>query len=115
VADELLGIACGQKVGFGTNSVLSMFDAVGKSLLEVSRGEQLDMFAEEKEKLELNETKEQVPEKSMVKQDYLLELKSKQAEKESKFSSCPDCGSPLYAEEGCFKCSNGYCGYSKCS
>ena len=47
--------------------------------------------------------------------DFLMELKVQKAQVESKFSSCPDCGSPLYAEEGCFKCSNAYCGYSKCS
>jgi hypothetical protein len=69
-----------------------MFDAVGKTLLEVDRGEQLDLFEGEK-----------------------MELKSDVMTAETKFSSCPDCGSPLYAEEGCFKCSNNYCGYSKCS
>ena len=84
-----------------------MFDAVGKSLLEISRGEQLDLFEEEKMKIDLQpaETKQQV----------LAEVRTKQAETESKFSACPDCGSPLYAEEGCFKCSNSFCGYSKCS
>lgn len=100
VADELVGISCGQKVGLGNGAVLSMFDAVGKSLLEISRGEQLSMFEEEKVK---------------ISQNILGEVRSKQAEGESKFSSCPDCGSPLYAEEGCFKCSNSFCGYSKCS
>jgi len=101
IAEELVGISCGQRVGLGTNSVLSMFDAVGKMLMEVSRGEQLDMFEEEK-----------VP---IAKPEVLAEIRTKQAVTESKFSSCPDCGSPLYAEEGCFKCSNNYCGYSKCS
>lgn len=100
VADELVGISCGQKVGLGNGATLSMFDAVGKSLLEVARGEQLSMFEEEKQK---------------INQDILGEVRSKQAERESKFSACPDCGSPLYAEEGCFKCSNSFCSYSKCS
>lgn len=99
VADELVGISCGQKIGFGNNMTLSMFDAVGKALLQVSKGDQLDMF--EKEEAE--------------NKDVLLNIKAKLADHESKFSSCPDCGSPLYAEEGCFKCSNSYCGYSKCS
>ena len=107
VASELVGISCGQRVGLGSGAVLSMFDAVGKSLLEISRGEQLDLFEEEKMKIDLQpaETKQQV----------LAEVRTKQAETESKFSACPDCGSPLYAEEGCFKCSNSFCGYSKCS
>jgi ribonucleoside-diphosphate reductase alpha chain len=111
VADELVGISCGQRIGIGNNAILSMFDAVGKSLLEISKGEQLDLFEEEKIKLDMpgsNEPKES-------KKQVLAEVRVKQAEKESKFSSCPDCGSPLYAEEGCFKCSNSFCGYSKCS
>lgn len=107
IAEELVGISCGQRVGLGTNSVLSMFDAVGKMLMEISRGEQLDMFSEEKEKLEIPAP--------IIKTEVLAEIRSKQADSESKFSSCPDCGSPLYAEEGCFKCSNSFCGYSKCS
>jgi len=98
VADELVGISCGQKVGFGNNMTLSMFDAVGKALLEIAKGDQLDLFEGEKDKL-----------------DLLGEIRTKLADGESKFSACPDCGSPLYAEEGCFKCSNSYCGYSKCS
>ena len=109
VAEEMVGISCGQRLGFGKEAVLSMFDAVGKSLLEIAKGEQLDLFAEEKVKL-------QVPKvKTENKENILSELRVKMADSESKFSSCPDCGSPLYAEEGCFKCSNAYCGYSKCS
>jgi ribonucleoside-diphosphate reductase alpha chain len=109
VADELVGISCGQRVGFGNSTVLSMFDAVGKSLLEISRGEQLNLFEEEKMKLSLPEVK------TATNKNVLSEIRSKQADEESKYTSCPDCGSPLYAEEGCFKCSNSYCGYSKCS
>ncbi|HWS48848.1 MAG TPA: hypothetical protein VN174_02270, partial [Candidatus Methanoperedens sp.] len=109
VADELVGISCGQKVGFGNGTVLSMFDAVGKSLLEISRGEQLDLFEGEKTKIEMPEVSHS------EEKDLLAEIRSKQASEESAFVSCPDCGSPLYAEEGCFKCSNAFCGYSKCS
>jgi hypothetical protein len=101
VAEEMVGISCGQRVGFGKGAVLSMFDAVGKSLLEISKGEQLDLFVEEKLKIEVPEIK--------------IGVKDNIGENENKFSSCPDCGSPLYAEEGCFKCSNTFCGYSKCS
>lgn len=116
VADELVGVSCGQKVGLGSNAVLSMFDAVGKAILEISRGEQLNMFAEEKLKLEIPKEEKIVTATTTTSSKQILaELRVKQTEGESKFSSCPDCGSPLYAEEGCFKCSNGYCGYSKCS
>ncbi len=109
VADELVGISCGQRVGFGSGAILSMFDAVGKALLEVDKGEQLDLFEGEKNKIEIPK------DNGKKKEEILAELRSKQASEESTFSSCPDCGSPLYAEEGCFKCSNSYCGYSKCS
>ncbi len=102
LAEEMVGISCGQKMGMGPNSILSMFDAVGKSLLEIARGEQLDLFSEEKEKL------------NMINMEMQKALPL-QNENESRFSACPECGSPLYAEEGCFKCSNSYCGYSKCS
>jgi NAD-dependent DNA ligase len=47
--------------------------------------------------------------------NLLAEIRTKQASEESIFTSCPECGSPLHAEEGCFKCSNAFCGYSKCS
>jgi len=99
VAENLVGIACGQRVGLGKMAVLSMFDAVGKSLLEISRGEQLDLFKEEKVAIK-------VP---------VVNGEEKKVADEAKFSACPDCGSPLYAEEGCYKCSNPFCGYSKCS
>ena len=82
--------------------VLSMFDAVGKSLLEISRGEQLDMFAGEKDLVSTNI-------------NTLENIRVERAALESKVLSCPDCGSPLRAEEGCFKCTNEFCGYSKCS
>ena len=108
VAEELVGISCGQRIGFGNGTVLSMFDAVGKSLLEISRGEQLDLFQEEKQKLV-------VPKVNGKQQNLINETRIKQTDLESKFSACPDCGSPLYAEEGCYKCSNNFCGYSKCS
>ncbi len=100
IADQIVGISCGQKIGLGNGTVLSMFDAVGKSLLEIARGEQLDMFS---------------CEKSSIDTVALEDLRTKQAEIESKTISCPDCGSPLRAEEGCFKCTNEFCGYSKCS
>jgi ribonucleoside-diphosphate reductase alpha chain len=109
VADELVGISCGQRVGFGNGTVLSMFDAVGKSLLEISQGEQLDLFEGEKTKIEMPKAK------NGNQKNLLAEIRTKQASEESIFTSCPECGSPLHAEEGCFKCSNAFCGYSKCS
>ncbi|MDD4106409.1 MAG: adenosylcobalamin-dependent ribonucleoside-diphosphate reductase [Candidatus Shapirobacteria bacterium] len=98
ISEQLVGISCGQKVGMGSGAVLSMFDAVGKSILEISRGEQLTIF-----------------DKSELTGQIDLSKRNDQTEAESKFGACPDCGSPLRAEEGCFKCTNPFCGYSKCS
>jgi len=99
ISGELIGISCGQKIGMGTNAVLSMFDAVGKSLLEISKGKQLSIFGDHPE----------VPTVDVIKSTEEMN------QAESKFGACPDCGSPLRAEEGCFKCTNVFCGYSKCS
>jgi len=98
ISEQLVGISCGQKVGMGSGAVLSMFDAVGKSILEISRGEQLTIF-----------------DKSEITGQIELPKTDAQSEAENKFGACPDCGSPLRAEEGCFKCTNPFCGYSKCS
>ncbi len=99
ISGELIGISCGQKVGMGSNAVLSMFDAVGKSVLEISRGEQLSIFGDHDE----------------VSRVDVVKTSEELTQAESKFGACPDCGSPLRAEEGCFKCTNVFCGYSKCS
>jgi len=98
ISEQLVGISCGQKVGMGNGAVLSMFDAVGKSILEISRGEQLTIFDKSEFSVQMDISKT-----------------IDQNEAESKFGACPDCGSPLRAEEGCFKCTNQFCGYSKCS
>jgi len=99
VSSELIGISCGQKVGMGNGAVLSMFDAVGKSVLEISKGEQLSIFSNQDNLNHIDITK----------------INEEITQAESKFGACPDCGSPLRAEEGCFKCTNVFCGYSKCS
>jgi len=99
VSSELIGISCGQKVGMGNGAVLSMFDAVGKSVLEISKGEQLSIFSNQESLNHIDVTK----------------ISEEITQAESKFGACPDCGSPLRAEEGCFKCTNVFCGYSKCS
>lgn len=99
VSSELIGISCGQKVGMGSGAVLSMFDAVGKSVLEISKGQQLSIFVDQDSLTHVDVTK----------------MSEELNQAESKFGACPDCGSPLRAEEGCFKCTNVFCGYSKCS
>ncbi len=100
ISEQLVGISCGQKVGMGNSAVLSMFDAVGKSVLEISKGEQLSIFDDQN---------------TPVSHIDVAKSREELTQAESKFGACPDCGSPLRAEEGCFKCTNPFCGYSKCS
>jgi uncharacterized protein with PIN domain len=69
------------------------------------------MFQEEKQEILIPK---EMPKQNELK-NTLESIRTEQASIESKFSACPDCGSPLRAEEGCFKCTNEYCGYSKCS
>jgi ribonucleoside-diphosphate reductase alpha chain len=110
VADELIGITCGHPVGFGAKAIVSLFDAVGKSLIEVVEGKQLDMFPTHKE----GENKNTNPGKTKI-NGVLMKNNKKLTYLKKAFSTCPDCGSPMAAEEGCFKCTNPGCGYSKCS
>jgi len=43
VASDLVGISCGTPYGIGPDSVLSAFDAVGKSILEIAKAKQLQL------------------------------------------------------------------------
>ena len=43
IASDLVGISCGTPYGIGPESVLSAFDAVGKSLMEIAHAKQLQL------------------------------------------------------------------------
>lgn len=111
VASELIGVACGTPYGVGPNAILSMFDAAGKSILEISRNKQLSLLAgnggsrvdQEADKGGNGYKKES----SAVSEELTPNYKPM-------FTACPDCGSTLLLVEGCTKCSNPGCGYSKC-
>jgi len=166
IATDLVGISCGTPYGLGPESVLSAFDAVGKSLLEIARAKQLQLpVVEEAQSVQPHEeatieqririasnghTNGHTPksnghsngmsnghsndhakpvEKESIRMDltpptvasgaaaYLGPATFHDQEKaiESKFTSCPDCGSPVTYTEGCRKCINPTCGWSKCS
>ena len=152
----------------GADSVLSAFDAVGKSLIEISRAKQLQLpvVEETQEVIQTVSKSEVAPSnglsngqsngqtngktptngasqnlqmmlpkipvslpaiasgasvktRELNQQDDQLQttslLNHKISELETKFNSCPDCGSPLMFAEGCKKCVNPTCGWSKCS
>jgi len=102
VASELVGIACGTPYGLGANAVLSMFDAVGKSIIEISDNKQLSLM----ENGVVGHSEQEGAERE--------DLKITLDDSRQIFASCPDCGSRLLLVEGCTKCSNPACGYSKC-
>lgn len=140
VASDLIGISCGTPYGLGPNAILSAFDAVGKSLLEISSAKQLTLLDEDKEEkiepvhktngvtnghspaLQLNAF-----EPSKTAGQITISAKGKEGPgavfvspirtviPDKTFGACPECGSPVAFEEGCQKCLNPSCGYSKCS
>lgn len=111
VAAELIGVACGTPYGVGPNAILSMFDAAGKSILEISRNKQLSLLTGnggDEISQEVNEAGN-----GYIKDDPPGGEASTPSHK-SMFAACPDCGSTLLLIEGCTKCLNPGCGYSKC-
>lgn len=173
IASDLVGISCGTPYGLGPDSILSAFDAVGKSLVEIARAKQLPLpivenLTESVEKvtkfqpattesangatkgyvngytrLPNSDTGGQVngngytqktssngitidsnsqglqmtiPQAAEVQLDSGL-ITGIHEEKiiEDKFIICPDCSSPVVFAEGCAKCLNPSCGWSKCS
>ena len=167
IASDLVGISCGTPYGMGADSVLSAFDAVGKSLVEISRAKQLQLpVLEEDSKAQalsngsvqngktknlsngqinpqtngesltssspkasqalsqsegskiLSEAEGQLTltkVSSTTDQSGLATHSYEEKIIETKFNSCPDCGSPLTFAEGCKKCIDPTCGWSKCS
>ncbi|MAG59175.1 ribonucleoside-diphosphate reductase, adenosylcobalamin-dependent [Candidatus Woesebacteria bacterium] len=129
VADELVGVACGTSYGLGPNAVLSMFDAVGKSVLEISSTKQLplEFGAKDEEVVEATQSESNGHSKHPVEERdgngtshageaVTMDVfgHSNTPTYQPTFSACPDCGSTLLLVEGCKKCSNPGCGYSKC-
>lgn len=167
IASDLVGISCGTPYGIGPDSVLSAFDAVGKSLVEISRAKQLQLPVLEEdtkaqalskaapqngktENLSNGQINPQTNGESLTNGSPKMSQALSQSEGsktlsevegqltltkvssatdqsglathsyeekiiETKFSSCPDCGSPLVFSEGCKKCIDPICGWSKCS
>ncbi len=175
IATDLVGISCGTPYGLGPDSVLSAFDAVGKSLLEIAKAKQLQLPVMGEE----NSTQEEIikapittngnghslstnghtnghsltnghsnghtnghsnghtngysnghskpyiegTESQMALSqisispagDGMMTISHEEKMIETKFNSCPDCGSPLVYLEGCKKCVSPSCGWSKCS
>src|SRR3990167_3429367 len=128
IATDLVGISCVTPYGIGPDSVLSAFDAVGKSLIEISRAKQLQLPVVEDLPADRQETNpttiETVTKATAISNGQknlstnghgLVTYSHEEKVIETKFNSCPDCGSPVIFAEGCKKCVNSACGWSKCS
>lgn len=109
VASELIGIACGTPYGIGPTAILSMFDAAGKALLETSFNRQLSFVSDNSDKVD-GVVGNGNGHSGMA--DVFNYAASQTYQ--SLFAACPDCGSTLMVIEGCKKCSNPACGFSKC-
>jgi ribonucleotide reductase alpha subunit len=107
VARTLIGIRSADQAGLGPNKVLSIPDGLGKALkaapafFQGAGSEALDALQTELSFSNLSLSTEQV---------YVDEAVTIFGES----PECPDCGSALKFEEGCCKCSDLSCGFSKC-
>jgi len=153
IASDLVGISCGTPYGIGPESVLSAFDAVGKSLMEIARAKQLQLPVIEQSneeqvvKVVKSQPSTQIngdptkvsPNGQSPNGQIVADGKAKKVQMtipggieyqidaglmpgiheekiiENKFVVCPDCSSPVVFSEGCRRCINPTCGWSKCS
>lgn len=159
IASDLVGISCGTPYGLGPESVLSAFDAVGKSLIEIANAKQLTLPISQEQvsqhqeatspngqtgypngatsgnglsRLSSNGPPQETGSARVAGSPQSLQMTITQAAEsqldtglvsgiheekiiENKFIVCPDCSSPVIYQEGCRKCVNSTCGWSKCS
>jgi ribonucleoside-diphosphate reductase alpha chain len=100
VVRQLKGISCHMPVWYQEGKILSCSDAVAKAiewhLLERRGTQKVSSAPPCKENTRNNQPKEEIPSSSVP-----IFLRG----------ACPECGGPLFFEEGCAKC---FCGYSDC-
>jgi ribonucleoside-diphosphate reductase alpha chain len=103
VAGELTGIGGSRSVGFGSNRVRSVPDAIGQFLVEYLRGMEIQE-EEEPGQLSVEDLAAAVSEDAAA---------GSNNDRQLSFNLCPNCGiHALIYEEGCCKCMA--CGYSEC-
>lgn len=140
VANQLIGVSCGAQVGFGPNAVLSMFDAVGKSMIELIQNRQLSLIMESADasseairattngnghannghsNTDTGHIFAQPAQLSITTADpaaipTIMAEKLAQGTATVAFEACPECQGKMFMAEGCMSCVNPACGYSKC-
>jgi len=109
VAGELTGIGGSRSVGFGSNRVRSVPDAIGQFLTEYLRG--LDSREDiDPAQLSMEDLQRLASEAAAGKDGA---MPSPNGNTRLSFNLCPECGThALVYEEGCSKCLA--CGYSEC-
>jgi len=103
---QLRGISSDRAIGFGTNKVLSVPDAVGIALekyMSEKQGVQVDLLTV------TAETAVPTPPVAVTRDDTQMMMDGMH---ETLAGACPDCGSQLEFAEGCMKCH--VCGFSEC-
>jgi ribonucleoside-diphosphate reductase alpha chain len=105
IYQQLRGISCDRAVGFGTNKVLSLPDAIGQAIEQHMR----EKAGIQQELPIVQPISAQAHAQAAQAQ---IELKAYDPA-ETFIGTCPDCASDLQFMEGCAKCP--MCGYSECS
>jgi ribonucleoside-diphosphate reductase alpha chain len=105
IYQQLRGISCDRAVGFGTNKVLSLPDAIGQAIEQHMR------------------EKAGIQQELPIAQPLAAQAHAQAAQAQMELNgydpgetfigTCPDCKSDLQFMEGCAKCPT--CGYSECS
>jgi ribonucleoside-diphosphate reductase alpha chain len=98
IVNQLKGISCHMKYGFGTNQILSCADAVAKAI-EKSLNTPIEIKVIKEEEISVD--------------SFIKEAEKKEFTNIVKNGACPDCGGPIQYVEGCDVCYS--CGYSHCS
>jgi ribonucleoside-diphosphate reductase alpha chain len=103
---QLQGISCHQPSFQGETKILSCADAVAKALSLHSRREAKLTEQSLEERKEVKSDAVEPVDKIKAIADNLRKDKEALAR-----GACPDCGSPVFFQEGCKKC---LCGWSEC-
>ena len=98
IVNQLKGISCHMKYGFGPNQILSCSDAVAKAI-EKSLNTSIEINVIKQEEISV--------------ENFIKEAEKKEFSNSVKNGACPECGGPIQYIEGCDVCYS--CGYSHCS
>ena len=114
---QLAGIGCHQPNGFGDTKVLSCADAVARCLGKGLKKKEEEVVPKPKShstpKAEILPLLTKTDDEVLLHEENIVWAEKKAHETPTfMMTPCPDCGAPIFMEEGCEKCH--VCGYTKC-